>query len=155
MLHQWLPGGELEVQVAVARALTDSFPYVKAYVPFQGWGAHFLASMKPRDLSSATVLASRVPSSAAADLIEWGPGSTPEEQFALVLQHELPVSGLLASSPSTPALSDDRPFNEYFFLRANLAWLGGRPSKGAIARMPHVSCRFRPAPTTASAVTPP
>src|SRR5436190_15954785 len=89
----------------------------------QGLGPALLARMTPIDLPSAAVLASRVPERARADMIEWGPGATPEAQLGRMLDHELVPSQLMAPAPDVPTLSDDRPYNEYFFLRWYLAGL--------------------------------
>jgi hypothetical protein len=49
--------------------------------------------------------------------VEWGPASSAEGQFALVLDRPVPVAALLAMGPGIPALRDDHPYNEYFLLR--------------------------------------
>ena len=117
ILQQWLPGGELAVVASVTRALTDSFPHVRVFHSFEGWGGHFLASLRPIDMPPASVLAARMPPSAVADMLEWGPATTAGEQFRLMLDREMSVASLLAFAPTAPAMSDDRPYNEYFFLR--------------------------------------
>ena len=45
------------------------------------------------------------------------PGKTREEQFRLMLEREVFPASLIAFAPTAPAMSDDRPYNEYFFLR--------------------------------------
>jgi hypothetical protein len=62
-------------------------------------------------------LAQRLPAAAAADLVEWDRSPDAEGRFAKLLQNELPIDQLVAASPATPALSDDRPINEYYALR--------------------------------------
>src|SRR5205809_494128 len=123
ILQQWVPSRDPQTIASMTRALTESFPYVRAFNSVEGWGAHFLARMTPIDLPSAAVLASRVPERARADMIEWGPGATPEAQLGRMLDHELVPSQLMAPAPDVPTLSDDRPYNEYFFLRWYLAGL--------------------------------
>ncbi len=123
ILQQWVPSRDPRTIASMTRALTESFPYVRAFNSVEGWGAHFLARMTPIDLPSAAVLASRVPERARADMIEWGPGATPEAQLGRMLDHELVPSQLMAPAPDVPTLSDDRPYNEYFFLRWYLAGL--------------------------------
>jgi hypothetical protein len=49
--------------------------------------------------------------------MEWGPAKAPNQQFARVLSTETTTGQMIALSPSTPALQDDRPINEYFLLR--------------------------------------
>ena len=119
ILQQWLPvGAEDPVIVAsAARALKESFPYVRGFKSVEGWGYHFLASDSPIQNYSAENLARHLPPAAAADLIEWGPLHTPEEMFARVLQQEVNVDELINAEPLVPALDDDRPVNEYFLVR--------------------------------------
>jgi spermidine synthase len=117
ILVQWYPGGDRQTGAAVTRALTQSFPYVRAFLSLEGWGVHYLASMQPIPARSAAELASRMPAAAAADLIEWGPLHTPEEQFAALLQREIKLQWLLALDKNAPALQDDHPVNEYYLVR--------------------------------------
>jgi spermidine synthase len=117
ILAQWLPTGDNVVQAAVARALKESFPYVRVYRSVEGWGHHFLASETPLQRFSAAEMAGRLPPAAAEDFVEWGPADTPAGQFAIVLNQELTLDSLIAKAPSVVALRDDRPVNEYFLLR--------------------------------------
>jgi len=126
ILQQWTvaPDGSVEL-VAIAKALQQAFPYVRCLGAVEGRGYHFLASMSPLARSSAAELAARMPPDAVADLLEWGPGNTAEEQLERVLGQEIPMSAIVAHPPlATQALSDDRPVNEYHLLRAQLprAW---------------------------------
>jgi spermidine synthase len=117
ILQQWLPDGDTAVQSAVAKALKDSFAYVRVYRSVEGWGWHFLASMHPIPERSATEMIARMPASAVADMMEWGPAATPEDQMQRVLSTEMTPQQLISQSPGTPAMQDDRPVNEYFLLR--------------------------------------
>jgi spermidine synthase len=117
ILQQWMGGADDAGQAAVARALQDSFPYVRVYRSVEHWGWHFLASMSPIPERSAAELVARMPASAIADMMEWGPAATPEAQFELNLADQTTLDRLIARSPSTPALQDDRPINEYDMLR--------------------------------------
>jgi spermidine synthase len=117
ILQQWYPGGDAAMTAAVARALKDSFPYVRAFVSIQGWGIHYLASRQPIPDLSAAELASRMPPSAAADLVEWGPFPTAEQQFSATLKKEVPIDEVIALDIKAPAMQDDRPVNEYYLLR--------------------------------------
>jgi hypothetical protein len=47
--------------------------------------------------------------------LEWGPQATATDQFAVVLAREIAPASL--TTPATPPLTDDRPLNEYYFLR--------------------------------------
>jgi hypothetical protein len=39
------------------------------------------------------------------------------DAFEGLLRSEIPIELMIQQSPSTPALSDDRPINEYYMLR--------------------------------------
>jgi predicted membrane-bound spermidine synthase len=117
ILQQWLPYGDYATLTAVARSLTESFPHVRVFNSFEGWGFHLIASMTPISRDAASVLAGRLPAPAAADLIEMGPHHTAEEQFLAVLTREVDPRVLLQASPGAPALTDDVPVNEYFLWR--------------------------------------
>jgi spermidine synthase len=123
ILQQWLPSGDREDLAAVALALRRSFPYVRVFTyagnSKQNPGFHFLASDQPIPGRSADELARRLPDAAAADLVEWGPETTAQDQFGVLL-FEMPIDQFIALSPTTPALSDDRPINEYYLLRSSL-----------------------------------
>ncbi|MBZ5550638.1 MAG: hypothetical protein LAO22_22210, partial [Acidobacteriia bacterium] len=119
ILQQWFPMGSRDpaIVASVARALNESFPYVRVFRSIEGWGYHFLASTSPLPPVSAAVLASHLPPAATADLLEWGPATTAEQQFAAVLNQELALDSLIQQAPGVPALQDDRPVNEYYLLR--------------------------------------
>ncbi len=119
ILQQWFPMGNKDsvIVASVAKALKESFPYVRVFTSVEGWGYHFLASDSPLPPLSAATLASRLPPAATADLLEWGPASDSEEQFARVLSHEMSIESVIQRAPGVPALQDDRPVNEYFLLR--------------------------------------
>jgi predicted membrane-bound spermidine synthase len=118
ILAQWLPSGDEAIQASVARALKNSFSYVRAYQSIAGWGWQFLASMRPIPDRNAEELVTRMPAAAVVDMMEWGPAKTPAEQFELMLSRELTTGQMIGLSPATPALQDDRPINEYFLLRS-------------------------------------
>jgi predicted membrane-bound spermidine synthase len=117
ILQQWLFEEDPALLSSVARALAESFPYVRAFRSLDDFGVHFLASMKPIPKLSASELAAKLPQAAAQDLVEWGPASNPKQQFELVLQREVSITALTQRERSLPALQDDRPTNEYFVLR--------------------------------------
>lgn len=117
ILQQWLPEGDDALKASVAKAIKNSFPYVRVYSGLGNYGWHFLASERPIPNRTASELAERMPPSAVADMVEWGPWHTPEQQMNGVVSHPLPLDGFIALSPATPALTDDRPINEYYLLR--------------------------------------
>ena len=117
ILQQWYPGGDLATTASIARALRESFPYVRAFRSLEGWGIHYLASREPIPDRSAADLAKRMPPAAVADLVEWGPFPTAEQQFGAVLKNEMPIDYLISLAKDVPAMQDDRPVNEYYLLR--------------------------------------
>jgi len=117
ILQQWIPYGDKEDLAAVALALRRMFPYVRVFTWGSDRGFHFLASDRPLPNRTARELAQRLPARATTDLVEWGPHSDAEGQFADLLRNEPPVDRLISGSPATPALRDDRPINEYYVLR--------------------------------------
>ncbi len=117
ILQQWLPEADDPTQVAVARAIKNSFPYVRVFRGIEGWGWHFLASERPIPVRTAAELVARMPAGAVTDMMEWGPAPSPEQQMNLLLDHPSSTDAVIAFSPATPPLTDDRPINEYFLLR--------------------------------------
>jgi len=120
ILQVWYPDttGDKATTVSVTKALTQSFPYVRAFSSYNGFGIHFLASMEPIPITSSSVLAARMPPAAASDFVEWGPQTIPQKQFESVLSHEISLENLVAEDPRAPAMRDDQPINEYFLLRS-------------------------------------
>jgi spermidine synthase len=117
ILQQWLPEADDPTQAAVARAIKTSFPYVRVFRGIEGWGWHFLASERPIPIRTAAELVARMPPGAVTDMMEWGPAPTPEQQMNLLLDHSSSTDAIIALSPLTPTLTDNRPINEYFLLR--------------------------------------
>jgi predicted membrane-bound spermidine synthase len=126
ILQQWYPGGDAVTTAAIARALSESFPYVRTFVSIEGVGLHYFASRQPIPYRSASELAKRMPPSAAADLVEWGPFPTAEQMFAATLRREVPISRVVALDSNAPAVEDDRPVNEYDLIRTTGAVLHWR-----------------------------
>ncbi len=121
----WYPSiiGDAGSTAAIAKSLVQSFPYVRAYRSFDGqFGIHFLASREPINVPSSNVLVARMPSRALADFVEWGPARDPKTQFDLVLSREIPLEKLIGEDLRIPALTDDRPVNEYYILRTRLGY---------------------------------
>ena len=117
IFQQWLPEGDSAVQAAVARGLKESFPYVRAFAYKRVPGIHYLCSMTPIPERTPQELVARMPARAVTDFLEWGPYQDPEREFRLVVSNPVSLDSLIALSPDTPALQDDRPVNEYYFLR--------------------------------------
>jgi hypothetical protein len=123
ILQQWLPTGDAVDHAAVARALKESFPYLRVFYvyPKNRWGLHFLASMEPMHNWTPKELSEHMPDSAARDLIEWGPAKDAERQFGALLEKETSIDQLIAEAPAAPALRDDMPVNEYYLIRRRLS----------------------------------
>lgn len=119
ILQQWLFLGDNTDRAAITRALTEVFPYVRAFQTMAGDPCfHFLGSASPIPNRSAPELIAQMPPPAIMDMMEWGPGRTPTEQFNMLLDHQIDPQRLIAPAPKTPALDDDRPINEYNWLRS-------------------------------------
>jgi spermidine synthase len=119
ILQQWLWEGDAVVRSAVARAVAESFPYVRVfqYYPSYGFGYQFLASRQPIPQLSGAELIARMPQAAVRDLMEWPFKPTPEQEMNYVLRQEIPVAQMVAADPNAGAIEDDRPVNEYVLLR--------------------------------------
>lgn len=117
ILQQWLPYGDSVVQASVARALQESFPYVRAFHSASGSGFHFLAGDQPIAVRTAAELVARMPAKAVADLMEWSSQPSAEAELGVLLGKETSLQELIAQAPEAPALQDDRPENEYYLLR--------------------------------------
>ena len=117
ILQQWFPGGEDKIQYAVARSLLTSFPYVVAFRSIEDWGYHFLASMSPIDDLTPQQLVSRLPEGARRDLMEWSADQSIEKIAESILTRRTDVRTLLPPRGEEMIVTDDRPYNEYFFLR--------------------------------------
>jgi len=120
ILQQWFPGGPGVEAQAIARSLTDSFPYVKMYLSSKGWGVHFFASMQPIRVPSVQECLARLPTAARKDLMEWEPGVSAPAFLKDVLSRELHIERLLTNDRRI-VISDDRPYNEYYLLRRSWA----------------------------------
>jgi spermidine synthase len=127
ILQQWLPTTTDEDAVdvaAVTRSLRNSFPYVRAFP--DEFGIHYLCSDRPISRRSPEELVRRMPADAVRDLTEWdepspdGPVDAAEDRLSDLLKGESTLDQLIAGSPDTPALTDDRPINEYYVVRNRL-----------------------------------
>jgi spermidine synthase len=127
ILQQWLPTTTDEDAVdvaAVTRSLRNSFPYVRAFP--DEFGIHYLCSDRPIPQRSPEELVRRMPADAVRDLTEWdepsadGAIDAAEDRLSDLLKGESTLDQLIAGSPNTPALTDDRPINEYYVVRNRL-----------------------------------
>jgi hypothetical protein len=116
ILQLWFPGGEAKILFAVARSITEVFPYVRVYRSIENWGYHFIASSTPFETPSEQDMLSRLPESAKKDLLEWYPDQSIEGVVKNILNKEISVQELLKEN-ATFLISDNQPVNEYYMLR--------------------------------------
>jgi predicted membrane-bound spermidine synthase len=115
VLQTWYPQAKGPTLSAVARSLIESFPNVNCFNSTEGWGYHFLASNQAFSTPSAEQMLERMPPAAVKDLCEWAPTTPPLAYIDTVVSRKVDVLSLI--DRSYVAISDDAPFNEYFFLR--------------------------------------
>ncbi|MBV9181038.1 MAG: hypothetical protein JO356_06990, partial [Acidobacteria bacterium] len=122
ILQQWIPqtsDDDVVELAAVARSLHESFAFVRAYL--DDFGIHFLGRDRPLPRLGTDDLLERMPEAAVTDLGEWEDENHPRQAARSyldnLLRHEVSLDQLMAASPKTPALSDDRPINEYYAWR--------------------------------------
>lgn len=118
ILQTWLPGGDRETVAGVVLAAHESFPHVRVFQSIEGFGFHVLASDAPIPRRDAGDLLARMPVPAVADMTEWLQ-DPPVQLFERMLTHEFALDALLAQlrRNGSRAIVDDRPVNEFFFLR--------------------------------------
>jgi len=117
ILQQWYPY-DLVGLGAAANSLNRSFPYVRVYDSLGEWGWHFLASDRPIDNPNADELLARMPQSAKNDLTEWDAKNDPAQlrhNVTEILKTGKPGYRLITNA----RITDDRPFNEYYWWRDN------------------------------------
>ncbi len=127
VLAQWFPGGEETILRAVANTLLREFPHVLVYrafeagpdVPLHLAGTHLFAAQWPLTPPTIAQAIARMPPAARQDLVEWHPGMPLEVAWDYVLKQRLDPQQLLPKNPRL-GITDDRPFNEYFWLRRAL-----------------------------------
>lgn len=124
ILQQWLPttsDSDAVDVAAVTRSLRDSFPFVRAFP--DEFGLHFLCSDRPIPVRTSAELLQRMPAAAVSDLVEWDQpyvgeaADAADDRLSDLLRGEVTVDQLITASPTTPALTDDRPINEYYAFR--------------------------------------
>jgi spermidine synthase len=115
ILQQWCPLNKGDTVRAVARSLLRSFPHVRMFTGYAGFGAHFLASMGPLERLKSEQLVAKMPPAAQADLVEWCQDKDPLGLLRLVLSKEIDLGPFVGDG--LDRITDDRPFNEYFLVR--------------------------------------
>ncbi len=116
ILQQWSPGGDDAIDRAIGNSIREAFPHVKVYRSIESSGSHYLASEQPLVTPTVAQALQRQQPAATADMMEWFPGRTAEDVWAAMLKQEVEAPPP-ATQPQSPAIRDDRPFNEYFLVR--------------------------------------
>ena len=116
ILQQWVPLNDDASLYAAARSLRDSFRYVVVFRSIEDWGYHFIASQSPIPELTPAEFVARLPQKAKQDLVEWSPNITVETMTQNILSRRGKIDDLLQRPPNI-RITDDRPYNEYDFLR--------------------------------------
>ena len=118
ILQMWLPGGDRETIAGVTLSALEAFPHVRVMGSFQGIGFHVLASDQPILRLTPDEAVARMPEAAIKDLTEWI-DEPPAKFFAFTIANEfVPESMLIGQArAATQAITDDRPVNEFYFMR--------------------------------------
>jgi hypothetical protein len=90
---------------------------VVAFKSIGDWGYHFLASMSPIQGISPKEFVARLPEFARRDLMEWNSDIQIETMAENILSRRTDIGKLLSPEGEKMAVTDDFPYNEYFFLR--------------------------------------
>ena len=86
-----MPGAEPKITAAVARSLSEDFPYILAYRSLVDSGYHFLASMTPIPALTPAEFVKRLPEAAKRDLMEWNQDITPEKMADNILSRRTDI----------------------------------------------------------------
>jgi hypothetical protein len=115
ILQQWHPGGEMAIIQATAASLFPKFKFVRAFNGL-GMGVHFFASDEPIDTQLLLKNLEKMPAKAIADMMEWFPGYQPKDILKLAVSEEINLLSFLPTDPDV-IITDDNPYNEYYYLR--------------------------------------
>ncbi|MBF0319419.1 MAG: fused MFS/spermidine synthase [Nitrospirae bacterium] len=116
IFQQWVPTGEKKIMQAILRSIVNSFPYIRAYVGAEGWGLHFIASLSPINIPQIEEIEAIMPDSAKKDFTEWPDNKDFKQNMDGLLSKEVRVSPLLNDNRHI-LINDNKPYNEYYFLR--------------------------------------
>jgi predicted membrane-bound spermidine synthase len=116
ILQAWIPVNGGPTSQAAARSLHESFPYIRCFLSIERRGRHLLASSEPIPSRNAADLAAILPLKAKEDLMEWSTAPNPQAYLQSMLDREVPINALLNPNEAI-RITDDQPYNEYFYLR--------------------------------------
>jgi hypothetical protein len=133
LLQQWFPGGEDSIMRAVVNTVVREFPHVVLFKAFESHGdmkpneagIHILAADWPITVPTIAQAIARMPEAAKRDMMEWHPELTLEIAWDFILKNriEMPVA-MPAPGSERLGITDDRPYNEYFWLRRQFGGAG-------------------------------
>ena len=127
ILQQWFFTGDNADKAAATRALTEIFPYVRVYA----------LGLRQHGISLSCQHAANPGANGGGDAGAHAPrcrdrhdgvgsGEGAVDQFNLMLSQETSPQALIALSPNTPAMDDNLPINEYYWLRSSYPGLVAR-----------------------------
>jgi predicted membrane-bound spermidine synthase len=116
VVQQWIPDGDPVIQKAFIRSFVNAFPHVLALHSYEEWGTHLIGSMAPLTVPGIPELVKRMPGNARKDLMEWRKTGNLRDFLRLILSQQVDVKTLLDPDEKI-VVTDDRPLNEYYFLR--------------------------------------
>ncbi len=119
IVAQWLPDADNAVQSSVSQALRDSFDYVGVFDSVEHWAG--IRKLPGRSLCGPPRNSWAECRRAPSPIDGVGSEATPLLQLDSMLSQRRNLDQLISRSPLTPALSDDRPINEYDLLFAAAA----------------------------------
>ncbi len=114
----WYYGDPYFTDNAFYRAILESFPYVKVFPsdPPQIGGRYFIASMEPIQVPPVAELIAKLPPAAQADIMEWAPPGQNLESYASPY-FKGSYDAKFGSTDENVNITDDCPYNEYYFMR--------------------------------------
>ena len=117
-MAQWYPEKKDATLEAVARSLVAVFPFVQVYKSVSGQGYHFLASNSPIVMPAPEEIAQAMPIAAQKDLMEWNNYNQPDilSYVKKIVNGREDINDLLNEDKNIK-ITDDQPYNEYFFWR--------------------------------------
>ena len=99
----------------VLRALQSEFKYVVAFTSISRWGIHFLASDEPIKILTAKEFVNKMPDTAKKDLMEWNKNIDIVDFISMLGYIDNRFFDKINPNKDF-IVTDDRPYNEYFFL---------------------------------------
>jgi spermidine synthase len=134
ILQTWLPTADRETVAGMTLSVLESFPYVRVMSAVDGTGYHVTASNDPIPHLTPDQLVGRMPPAALADMREWDQVPA-ADFFDYMLSHEYVTESLLIgrSREATLGISDDRPVNEFYFMRRLAARSRASATSGSTA----------------------